>query len=471
MAKKCVTRKLKCISFVFMKRKIILLTVGCIITVAALAAIQGYFIYNTYKLKEKEVKDEIHKQLLELEDTSVFDTINSNWMAKTGSFSKDYIAKKVKKVDYVKFISKNSDTLSQAIFKLLKERKITDKYKARYTNYITSVVVEGDGGRDTLFRGKLFLFGDSIKGKNKIMSSQGKWQSRSSERKEDDIFETDTIRDYKFEVKTETYYSIDNWEKLVLGRMAGLFVFSILLLAFVVILFYLSLRNLITQKKISDIKTDFVDNITHEFKTPIATMDIAIKTFERNDISKEQVESSVAIIKRQNLRLQSLFNQVKDASLSSSAIQINTSVICTAKDVAEIISDFKVAHPGISISLNAPNYIVLYIESSHLYTLLVNLLDNSVKFGANVVDVSVADHETNTILSVQDNGPGIPVKEQKAIFDKFYRIQKGNVHSTKGLGLGLFYVSQIVNTYNGTITVENLKGETGALFTLSIPKL
>jgi two-component system phosphate regulon sensor histidine kinase PhoR len=453
-----------------MKRKILLLTVGCIITVAALAAIQGYFIHNTYKLKEKEVKDEIHKQLLELEDTSVFDTINSNWMAKTGSFSRDYIANKVKKSEYVNFISKNSDTLSQAIFKLLKARNMTDNYKARYTNYITSVVVEGDGGRDTLFKGKLFLFGDSIKSNNEIMSSQGKWQSRSSERKEDDTFKTDTIRDYKFEVKTETYYSIDNWEKLVLSRMAGLFVFSILLLAFVVALFYLSLRNLITQKKISDIKTDFVDNITHEFKTPIATMDIAMKTFERNDISQNQVESSVAIIKRQNLRLQSLFNQVKDASLSSSAIQIDTLATSTVQDVNEIISDFKVAHPGISIALDARSEVVLTIESSHLYTLLINLLDNAVKFGADAIVVSIANQETNTILSVQDNGPGIPAKAQKAIFDKFYRVQKGNIHSTKGLGLGLFYVSQIVNAYNGTIIAENLKGETGALFTLSIPK-
>jgi len=453
-----------------MKRKILLLTVACIITVAALAAIQGYFIYNTYKLKEKEVKDEIHEQLLELEDTSVFDTINSNWMAKTGSFSRDYIAGKVKKSEYKNFISENSDTLSHAIIKLLKERKITDKYNARYTNYITSVVVEGDRGRDTLFRGKLFLFGDSVKGNNEIMSSQGKWQSRSSERKEDDTFKTDTIRDYKFEVKTETYYSIDNWEKLVLSRMAGLFVFSILLLAFVVVLFYLSLRNLIIQKKISDIKTDFVDNITHEFKTPIATMDIAMKTFERNDISQNQMESSVAIIKRQNLRLQLLFNQVKDASLSSSAIQINSSAISTGQDVAEIISDFKIAHPGTSISLNTTNDTVLQLETSHLYTLLVNLLDNAVKFGADVIVISIVNQETNTVLSVQDNGPGIPAKEQKAIFDKFYRVQKGNVHSTKGLGLGLFYVSQIVNAYKGTITAENLKGETGALFTFSIPK-
>ena len=453
-----------------MKSKILLLTAACIVTVAALAAIQGYFIYNTYKLKEKEVRDEIDKHLLELADTAVFDTINNNWMAKTGSFSRDYIAKKVRKAAYANFISKNSDSLSTVVLQLLKERNITDNYKLRYRNYITSVVVEGDSGRDTLFSGKMFLFGDSVKGKNETMSSQGKWRSRSAEFKEDESFKADTTRVYNFEVKTATYYSIDNWEKLVLSRMAGLFTFSILLLAFVVILFYLSLRNLITQKKISDIKTDFVNNITHEFKTPIATMDIAIRTFERHGISQEQAENSIAVIKRQNVRLQSLFNQVKDASLSLTAIHVNASAVSTGKDVAEIISDFEVAHSGTSISLNMPDDIVLRLQTIHLHTLLVNLLDNAVKFGANVIMVSIADLATDTILSVQDNGPGIAVKERKAIFDKFYRIQKGDIHATKGLGLGLFYVSQIVKVYNGFINTENIDGG-GALFTISIPKL
>jgi two-component system phosphate regulon sensor histidine kinase PhoR len=452
-----------------MKRKILLLTAGCILTVGALAAIQGYFIYNTYKLKEKEVKDEIHKQLLELEDTAVFDSINNNWLAKTGSFSEDYIAKKVSKADYEKFVERNSDSLSRAVSKLLKDTEITDNYKARYSNYITSVVVETKDNYDTLFKGRMLLFGDTIKGSNETKSSQGRWQSRSSVHKKDDALNTDTINDYNFEVKTETCYSIDNWERLILGRMAGLFIFSVLLLAFVVILFYLSLRNLITQKKISDIKTDFIDNITHEFKTPIATMDIAARTFERDNISQDQFNSSVAIMKRQNVRLQSLFNQVKDASLSVSEIKINTSAISTANDITEIINDFKITYPDANVTLTAPSAIVLKMEISHLYTVMVNLLDNAVKFGADTVGVSIFNHEDAIILSVQDNGPGIPAKERKAIFEKFYRAQKGNVHTRKGLGLGLFYISQIVTAYGGTIHVENIPGS-GALFTIIIPK-
>lgn len=451
-----------------MKRKILLLTIGCIFTVAALAAIQGYFIYNTYKLKEKEVRADIHKQLLELEDTKAFETIADDWMDKTRKFSKSYMAHKVKKTDYLKIISKSTDSLSRAIFKLLKERGITSQYKAHYSNYITSVVLETKDKTDTLYKGKLLLFGDDTKGRNEMISSQGSWKSQSSEQEEGNTLKTS--KDFSFEVKIERYYNIDNWERLILGRMAGLFVFSVLLVAFVVILFYISLRNLITQKKISDIKTDFVNNITHEFKTPIATMEIAIKTFEKEGITEDQFKNSVAVIKRQNIRLQSLFGQVKDASLSSSSILKDSTSLNTYESISEIVNDFKIASPTADISLIAQSDITLQMASSHLTTILVNLLDNAVKYGADTIVVTVFNNLSNTTLLVQDNGSGIPEKEKTAIFDKFYRVQKGNIHNTKGLGLGLYYVSQIVYAYNGTISVSGTTDK-GTLFTIILPRL
>lgn len=450
-----------------MKRKILLLTIGCIFTVVALATIQGYFIYNTFKLKEKEIKSEIHKELLELEDTPEYDSIYNNWMNKTRDFSKNYIVNKVKKADYTLFMTKNRDSLSKAIFQLMKKRGITDKYKAHYANYITSVVIQTDGHNDTLYRGKLLLFGDNTYGKNETSSSQGTWITKSTEKEKGEESKKKTV--YSFEVKIERFYNIDNWEKLILGKMAALFGFSIALVAFVVILFYLSLRNLITQKKISDIKSDFVDNITHEFKTPIATMEIAIKTFEKKGITDEQLKSSVAIIKRQNTRLQSLFGQVKDASLSSFSIIEDTATINKLDTISEIINDFKIAYSDVKITLTAKEDINLQMDHSHLTTILVNLLDNAVKYGADSVEVTIEQDPIQTTLMLQDNGPGIPKKDWTTIFDKFYRVQKGNVHTTKGLGLGLYYVSQIIYAYKGTITVRNGINN-GALFTITLPR-
>jgi len=451
-----------------MKRKILLLTIGCVITVMALAAIQGYFILNTYKLTEKEVKDEIHKQLLEFEDTPAFDALNNSWMAKTNRFSKEYIGDRVKKEDYIRLISKSTDSLTRALSNLMKNEKFSSQYKAHYTNYITSVVIEAEETNDTIFKGRMRLFGDVNTGSEEIALSTGKWHSRSAEHEKDDVLDTESNTEYSFEIRTERYYSIDNWERLILGRMAGLFVFSVLLLAFVVILFYLSLRNLITQKKISDIKTDFVDNITHEFKTPIATMDIAIKTFERGDITREQLSTAIAIIKRQNTRLQSLFSQVKDASLSSFAIAPEKFTHISVEDIKEIIHDFKTAHPKLSIELNAPQDMVFNMGKSHFYTILINVLDNAIKYGANSIAIAFMTNERDTTISIQDDGPGIPVNERKAVFEKFYRVEKGNIHNTKGLGLGLFYVSQVVKAYGGDIRVEDNAGN-GAHFTIILP--
>jgi two-component system phosphate regulon sensor histidine kinase PhoR len=451
-----------------MKRKILLLTIGCVLTVLALAAIQGYFIFNTYKLTEKEVKDEIHKQLLEFEDTPAFDALNNSWMAKTNLFGKEYIGDKVKKKDYIRLISRSTDSLTRALSNLMKNEKFSNQYKAHYTNYITSVVIDAEGTNDTIFKGRMRLFGDVNTGSEEIALSTGKWHSRSAEHEKDDVLDTESKTEYSFEIKTERYYSINNWERLILGRMAGLFVFSVLLLAFVVILFYLSLRNLITQKKISDIKTDFVDNITHEFKTPIATMDIAIKTFERGDITREQLSTAIAIIKRQNTRLQSLFSQIKDASLSSFAIAPEKFAHISVEDIKEIIHDFKTAHPKLSIELNAPQDIVFNMGKSHFYTILINVLDNAIKYGANSIAIAFMTNERDTTISIQDDGPGIPVNERKAVFEKFYRVEKGNIHNTKGLGLGLFYVSQVVKAYAGEIRVEDNAGN-GAYFIIILP--
>jgi two-component system phosphate regulon sensor histidine kinase PhoR len=192
-------------------------------------------------------------------------------------------------------------------------------------------------------------------------------------------------------------------------------------------------------------------------------MDIAIKTFERSEITREQLSSAIAIIKRQNTRLQSLFGQVKDASLSSFAIAPEKFTHISVEDIKEIIHDFKTAHPKLSIELNAPQHMVFNMGKSHFYTILINVLDNAIKYGANSIAIAFMTNERDTTISIQDDGPGIPVNERK-----FYRVEKGNIHNTKGLGLGLFYVSHVVKAYAGEIRVEDNAGN-GAHFIIVLP--
>jgi len=450
-----------------MKKKILFLVIGCIFTVAALAVIQGYFIYNTYQLKAKEANLAINQELLKIETTGKLDTINKAWMRKTKKFLIDYEQGLVSKKDYEQLIAITADSLSLVMDKFIQQKGFFDEYDVSYINYVTEVTLSkpGMGTIDTLFTGKLKLFGNNTYNTPETQASQSRWnESTHDEECNPDPNATN------FEVVTKRYYSISNWEKQVFIKMSGLLVFSVLLLTFVVLLFYFSIKNLITQKKIAEIKTDFINNITHEFQTPLAALDIAVTTLKKkeDELTAEQFNNSLAIIDRQNKRIQKLFGEVKEASLVSSDINTANAKHLGCEVINEITDDFAMLHPGISIRCKDDGA-TLHIDRFHLATILTNLLDNSVKYGATEVIVNLSNNKNATMVTVQDNGIGIPAAEQKAVFEKFYRVQKGNIHSTKGLGLGLYYVKQVIDAYKGNIWVEGAEGH-GATFKFTIPK-
>ena len=446
-----------------MKRKIVFLIVGCIITVAALAVIQGYFIYNTYKLNAKEANSAITQQYLKLETSGKLDTLNFNWMSKTNRFVEDYYLKKVTKKDFEKLIKKTSDSLSNEVNKFITKENLVGDYDVSYSNYITSVVMCIDTTRkftDTIYKGKLLLFGNNYDNNPEIPASQSTWNANTTDMKNLDI-----DKDIMFQVVSARYYSIANWQQQVFLKMWGLLTFSVALLIFVVVLFYLSIKGLIMQKKIADIKTDFINNITHEFQTPLAALDIAIKTLKNkgSELTPEQFGHSLDIINRQNKRMQKLFSQVTQASVLENETSTEKARLLTATDIQEIIDDFTLSHQDISLHFEGNG--TLYMDKFHLVTIMMNLLDNAVKYGGDRIEVNLHD---NT-LSVKDNGIGIAQKEQKVIFEKFYRVQKGNIHNTKGLGLGLYYICQLIKTYKGEIAVNSEEGN-GAEFIITIPK-
>jgi len=442
-----------------MKQKIAFLITGCILTVVALALIQAYFIYNTYLLNAKEANQAINSQLLAMETTGKLDTLNNVWMEKTKCFVDLYYNKKATKQDYVKLIKKTEDSLSDVISKFIIKEKFFEGYDVTFANYIVSAGIYKDNPKKAkpLFSGKMLLYGNNPERNAETQASQSTWHG-------------DSNKQFNFVVVTERYYSIENWEKNVFIKMSGLLIFSVSLLIFVVALFYLSIKNLITQKKIADIKTDFVNNITHEFQTPLAALDIAVKTLRKKEgeLTEEHFTTSLDIIDRQNIRMQKLFSQVTEASLTDDTITPLNAQAIDCSTIKEIITDFALSHPAISVNCDKSSA-VLHIDKLHLTTLLVNLLDNAVKYGADTISVHLEDTPDHSVLTVKDNGIGIPVKEQKAIFDKFYRVEKGNIHTTKGLGLGLYYIQQIVKAYKGSISVKSVEG-TGSEFIISIAK-
>jgi signal transduction histidine kinase len=238
-------------------------------------------------------------------------------------------------------------------------------------------------------------------------------------------------------------------------------------------LFVIAIRALIKQKKVSDVKTDFINNITHELKTPLTTLSVSTKILERKEVQENQVifNSVLETIHRQNSRLQNIVDQVMYNSLGFEEIELQKEKVKPNVLLQTIMVDFHLAYPNVEIksefSATAMN---LSLDKFHLTTAITNVLENAVKYGCQNITIKsvVENHLFN--LSIQDDGIGIAKNKQSLLFEKFYRIEQGNVHTVKGLGLGLYYVDQIIKAHKGSIKVISDLGK-GTSFIISIPSV
>jgi signal transduction histidine kinase len=236
-------------------------------------------------------------------------------------------------------------------------------------------------------------------------------------------------------------------------------------------LFIIAIKALIKQKKVSDIKTDFINNITHELKTPLSTLSISTKILERKEIrdNEQNFDNLVATISRQNNRLQQLIDQVMTSALGVNELELKKEKIEVNAFLNAIIADFKLANNNTNIICHfKTNETVLSLDKFHLTTAILNVLENAVKYGCNTIIIETVLANNLFNITIQDNGIGIPKNKHSLLFDKFYRVEQGNLHNTKGLGLGLYYVDQIIKAHQGKISVTGDLGK-GTVFNLSIP--
>ena len=306
---------------------------------------------------------------------------------------------------------------------------------------------------------------------HKIKSSRTFTEFEFVEKMNDSVF----VNTIDLEIKTKDVILITDWKSIVFRRMATLLITSVLLFLFVIGLLYYSIKNLINQKKITEIKTDFINNITHELKTPLATLSVASKTLKNTEIrnSAEAFENTLNIVDRQNTRLQKLIDQVLTNSLSAKDIVLSKDAIVDTEYFNDLIADFKLSTQQRELSIVnnvCSQEVLLRIDTFHFTTALLNIFENAVKYGNDqteiIIETSLKNNEYT--INISDNGQGIAAKDQSQIFDKFYRVSHGNVHDVKGLGLGLYYTNQIVNAHQGKITVQS-ELQQGTRFTITIP--
>jgi two-component system phosphate regulon sensor histidine kinase PhoR len=240
--------------------------------------------------------------------------------------------------------------------------------------------------------------------------------------------------------------------------------------------FFYSIKTILTQKKHSEIKNDFINNMTHELKTPISTISLACEALNDPDIAAtpKLMNRYVGVINTENKRL---YNQVenilKSAIWGSKAFKLNLEEVDVEQVVQNAIAKFEMQlteRGGMVSFTNEAKTSVFNADSGHLSNALHNLIDNAIKYSNQepVIRIKAHNEKDFYVLSVCDNGIGISKENQKKIFDKLFRVPTGNRHDVKGFGLGLNYVKTIVERHGGSISVSSRLNK-GSTFTIKLP--
>ena len=269
---------------------------------------------------------------------------------------------------------------------------------------------------------------------------------------------------------------IPHAKSFIWSSMTWLIIGAIIFTLIIMCAFFLTVRALIKQKKLSEIKSDFINNMTHEFKTPLATISLAVDALKNEKVinDREKMNYFTGIIKEENRRMNKQVETILQAALlDKQELQLNLKKLHVHDLINSAVNNMHLQidekQGKLELQLNATND-VLMADEVHLINLVSNLLDNAVKYSKDnlLIKLSTQNSGNQFKIKIEDNGIGMNKETLTRIFEKFYRAHTGNLHNVKGFGLGLSYVKTIVDAHQGTIKVESLAGK-GTTFQISLP--
>ncbi|MEH6406815.1 MAG: HAMP domain-containing sensor histidine kinase [Leeuwenhoekiella sp.] len=274
----------------------------------------------------------------------------------------------------------------------------------------------------------------------------------------------------------QLYANFPGEKKFVISSVIGMATLSILFTLIIVIAYSSALQQLIKQRQISEIKTDFINNMTHEFKTPIATINLALDAIKNPKIGSnpESLTRYLGMIREENKRMHAqVENVLRISKLERNQLDIKKErlklheLVEDAVNHVELIVEDRQGY--VKTHFGALKSSVLANES-HFTNVIVNILDNAVKYSSDVpkIDIYTENVKNFILLKIKDQGDGMTKAVQKKIFEKFYREHTGDIHNVKGHGLGLAYAKRIVDEHSGEIWVQSEKGK-GSTFIIKIP--
>jgi signal transduction histidine kinase len=284
-----------------------------------------------------------------------------------------------------------------------------------------------------------------------------------------------TREDNYFNINFDYFIDFSDKRKTVLRDMSASLGMSIFSIIVVVIIFMITYRNLMEERRLSNLKTDFINNMTHELKTPLSTITVAGKTLEMEQIRADdnKILETAKLIGKQSVHLNQLINLILEISMwERTQFQLDKKRVDLGELMNDIVDSFKTGCGDCANIMQKYELdgIKADVDVVYFTTMINNLLTNAVKYSNKDPEINIEGSKDSDkiYIKVADNGIGIDRSEQKHIFDKFYRVSSGNIHKIKGLGLGLYYVKRIAESHGGDVTVTSKPGK-GSIFTVTLP--
>ncbi|MFP4488896.1 MAG: sensor histidine kinase [Bacteroidales bacterium] len=279
-----------------------------------------------------------------------------------------------------------------------------------------------------------------------------------------------------YRISFDYYIDIGNKEKIILREISFTLMLSIISFIIISLIYLATMRNYLEEKRLSGLKTDFINNMTHELKTPLSTITVAGKTLKHEAVinDKKKITDTANMIGKQSVHLNKLINNILEISMwERTQFQIDKKETDMGELIGEIADNFS-SGCGEDCVFTVDCRLkgtMAEVDTLYFTTMINNLLNNAVKYSKNTAVVHLeaySDKSGGITVKVSDRGIGISRSQQKNIFDKFYRVGTGNIHSAKGLGLGLYYVKKIAEAHGGSVSVSSKKGK-GSVFIVNIP--
>ena len=467
---------------------------------------EAYSFYDKYnKYKDSTGKIPQKNDLLEFYYVQKNHRTNKTIVYSNSIISEDYNISPTffdKKLDSVKFKSFNSKRVTE----VYNNKKIDNS--SIQQNLIPDVKIEKSGNLDILDNAQFEIFFKDIASAMSIQERVSKYTLHKLLKIELEEYGVNTpfefgiysnglatkVKSEGFRYDKNTSYSIPifadnegnnkyqllvtfpNKKKFLLSDLVGITLLSIIFTLIIIIAYSSALNQLIRQRHISEIKSDFINNMTHEFKTPIATINLALDAIKNPKIiiDKEKVFKYLQMIKDENKRMHAqVENVLRISKLEKKELNINKESL----NIKEVIED-AIEHVHLILEdrsgtitkhFSALRTTVL-INDVHFTNVIVNILENAIKYSPDVpeIDVFLENVKDFAVIKIKDKGLGMGKVAQKRVFEKFYREHTGDLHNVKGHGLGLAYVKKIIEDHNGQIFVESEKGK-GSTFIIKIP--